>query len=185
MKSLPSIRRQHIVNWLQEENALSIRELAKRLNVSSMTVHRDLDRLADEGLVEKIRGGARLASVTAPLQERCELCQQQISRRTGVTIRLADGTSLKACCPHCGLLLLAHQDDVVAALARDFLYSRVVDMRSSFYVVDSAVQLCCLPSTICFGSREDARRFSLGFGGEVLDAAAAQSFHMHAHHAQS
>ena len=53
-KSVPEARRQQIMDWLSEEGSLSIRELQNRLNVSHMTVHRDLDMLAEQDKIRKV-----------------------------------------------------------------------------------------------------------------------------------
>ncbi len=55
--NLPQRRRDKIVAWLAQTGTLSIEQLAQRLGVSTMTIHRDLDRLAAEGLARKVRGG--------------------------------------------------------------------------------------------------------------------------------
>ncbi|MFD0574427.1 DeoR family transcriptional regulator [Kitasatospora gansuensis] len=38
---------------------MGVGELARRLGVSEMTVRRDLDELERQGMVERVRGGAR------------------------------------------------------------------------------------------------------------------------------
>jgi DeoR/GlpR family transcriptional regulator of sugar metabolism len=53
---------------IQREGGLSVAELARAYSVSTITVHRDLEQLAAEGLVERVHGGARaLAPPTAEL----------------------------------------------------------------------------------------------------------------------
>jgi len=54
-----AIRRAQILERIRREGGASVAELARVHAVSSITVHRDLERLADEGLVERIHGGAR------------------------------------------------------------------------------------------------------------------------------
>jgi DeoR/GlpR family transcriptional regulator of sugar metabolism len=44
---------------IQREGGVSVAELARAYDVSSITVHRDLEQLAAEGLVERVHGGAR------------------------------------------------------------------------------------------------------------------------------
>ena len=51
-------RRQSILKWIMEEEYLTLEDLAKRLNVSLMTVRRDLGRLQQQGFVKRVRGGA-------------------------------------------------------------------------------------------------------------------------------
>ena len=44
---------------IQREGGLSVAELARAYSVSAITVHRDLEQLAAQGLVERVHGGAR------------------------------------------------------------------------------------------------------------------------------
>src|SRR5829696_8650305 len=48
-----------MVERIQREGGLSIAQLARDHAVSAITVHRDLEQLAGEGLVERVHGGAR------------------------------------------------------------------------------------------------------------------------------
>jgi DeoR/GlpR family transcriptional regulator of sugar metabolism len=50
---------------IQRDGGVSVAELARSHDVSPITVHRDLEQLAREGLVERVHGGAR-ALTTAP-----------------------------------------------------------------------------------------------------------------------
>jgi DeoR family fructose operon transcriptional repressor len=52
---------------IQREGGLSVAELARAYSVSAITVHRDLEQLAAEGLVERVHGGAR--ALVAPATE--------------------------------------------------------------------------------------------------------------------
>ena len=49
---------------IQREGGVSVAELARAHAVSTITVHRDLEHLAGEGLVERVHGGAR--AIAAP-----------------------------------------------------------------------------------------------------------------------
>jgi DeoR/GlpR family transcriptional regulator of sugar metabolism len=51
-------RRRKLLQLIQEKGELSIDELSRRLQVSRMTIHRDLDNLAAAGMARKVRGGA-------------------------------------------------------------------------------------------------------------------------------
>jgi DeoR family deoxyribose operon repressor len=51
-------RIKHIVDVLRLKTVATIKQLSRRLEVSEMTVRRDLNYLADEGVVELIPGGA-------------------------------------------------------------------------------------------------------------------------------
>lgn len=51
-------RRALILDEVRRRGGVRVNELTRRLNVSDMTVRRDLDALARAGLVEKVHGGA-------------------------------------------------------------------------------------------------------------------------------
>ncbi len=54
------IRQNKIKNYIEAQNVVTIKELQSLFpDVSLMTIHRDLDALAAEGVVVKFRGGAR------------------------------------------------------------------------------------------------------------------------------
>ena len=53
------MRRAQILQRIKEDGSVTIGELARLHDISNMTAHRDLEQLAREGLVERVRGGAR------------------------------------------------------------------------------------------------------------------------------
>ena len=55
----PALRRAQILERIQKDGGVSVAELARDHAVSAITVHRDLEQLAREGLVERVHGGAR------------------------------------------------------------------------------------------------------------------------------
>jgi DeoR family transcriptional regulator of aga operon len=57
---LPVQRRQRITDFLQHQGAATLSHLAAALHVSLSTLRRDLDQLAEEGLIDRIHGGAVL-----------------------------------------------------------------------------------------------------------------------------
>lgn len=59
-RSLARQRHELIVSQLRRAGAVRVVELAEQLQVSEMTVRRDLDALHDAGLVEKVHGGATI-----------------------------------------------------------------------------------------------------------------------------
>ena len=64
-----SERAQRISEYLEENGAATYRELQPLLNVSEMTVRRDVDRLAQEGRLIKTLGGAQKANAPADFYE--------------------------------------------------------------------------------------------------------------------
>jgi DeoR/GlpR family transcriptional regulator of sugar metabolism len=57
-------RRQKILDLLMERGSVTVDDLAASFRISRMTVHRDLDQLAMDQLVRKVRGGATIESST-------------------------------------------------------------------------------------------------------------------------
>jgi DeoR/GlpR family transcriptional regulator of sugar metabolism len=65
---LSSDRRRKILDVVNERRSISVDELAALFPVSAITIRRDLDRLAEEGAVSRVHGGAMAVGgiVTAP-----------------------------------------------------------------------------------------------------------------------
>jgi DeoR/GlpR family transcriptional regulator of sugar metabolism len=55
----PALRRAQILERIQRDGGVSVADLARDHAVSAITVHRDLEQLSREGLVERVHGGAR------------------------------------------------------------------------------------------------------------------------------
>ena len=55
---LSAERHKFILELIEARNSISVAELCKMLDVSDMTIRRDLRTLANEGLLERVHGGA-------------------------------------------------------------------------------------------------------------------------------
>ncbi len=165
--SLAAQRRQQILDEVRAQGAVRTADLSGRLGVSAMTVHRDLDRLAADGLVRKVFGGAvgvEPAGVPSP----CAVCGVLPEKRLDFTVHAVDGTRTVACCPHCGLLLVRRLGRLVqSAVTFDFVTRQTVNARAANFVLASQATPCCAPSLLAFAQREDAARFQTGFGGHL------------------
>jgi len=62
----PVVRRARILERVQRDGGVSLADLASEHAVSPVTVHRDLELLSGEGLIERVRGGARSVVDTRP-----------------------------------------------------------------------------------------------------------------------
>jgi DeoR family ulaG and ulaABCDEF operon transcriptional repressor len=56
-----------IIRLLQSQGFISFKQLCQRLEASSATIRRDLERLDADGLIERVRGGARLMGGARPV----------------------------------------------------------------------------------------------------------------------
>lgn len=63
-KDLPANRREQILDIVRAESFARVTDMAHALHVAPITVRRDIAELAKDGLVEQVRGGARL--ITRP-----------------------------------------------------------------------------------------------------------------------
>lgn len=183
---VPERRRELIREWLGAEGFLAIDQLARRFGVSTMTIHRDVDRLARAGLARKVRNGVTPvvddSAQASASQARCAMCGKLVPPRTAWVVTSNDGEQWRACCAHCGLLRLHHVAGRQSVLAVDFLYGQMVNAFQATFVMGSDVTVCCVPSVLCFATRHDADRFRQGYGGELLDFDAAMAAMADAHH---
>jgi DNA-binding Lrp family transcriptional regulator len=171
-------RQRKIYTLLQKKIILSIPEIVDQFQISIMTAHRDVERLVEQGLVEKFHGGVRLTSqgVRANQIEDCAHCQKKISPRTAFVIHLNDHIQVQTCCPHCGLLHMSLYPSIVSAMTPDFIYGRAVNVKNATFLVESAILLCCTPTILCLDQADDAIRLQKGFGGQVLNFSEALEF---------
>lgn len=61
-RSIIAKRHNYILQKLNAEHSVIVEDLTTELNVSALTIRRDLDDLAAQGKVERFFGGAKLLS---------------------------------------------------------------------------------------------------------------------------
>jgi hypothetical protein len=142
--------------------------------------------LATAGLGMVAVAGAILYSQLAA-SDRCDVCYRPMHAETSYRIHLADGRTMDACCPRCGLRFQEARQDVVGAEATDFERKTRLDADDAFYVENSRVHPCshfsiqedrsgtkyqvawdrCLPSLVAFESEASARSFQARNGGVI------------------
>jgi len=165
---LLSDRQQQLLDWLHTRRLVSITEIQEHFSVSSATAYRDARVLIQAGFAIKASEGLKLPLPPGRLRQegQCFYCGGMTNERTVFQIQFEDGSQGNACCSHCGLLAV-DRPDVASALASDFLYGRMVNVRQAAFLVGSRVNLCCDPSVLCFANEVDAASFQSGFGGQV------------------
>ena len=89
-------RHQYILSQLTKTGALSVAELVQALNVSRETIRRDLNALAERGLITTTHGGALAADRREPSLEAREAANAAAKRAIGVRAAelVPDGASL-------------------------------------------------------------------------------------------
>jgi DeoR family ulaG and ulaABCDEF operon transcriptional repressor len=134
-------REQQILQLLREKGFIGFQELDRRINASAATLRRDLDRLASQGKIERVRGGARFLDGNAkaalvdnrrltgvPFHEnigRNRVAKEAIGREAaklclaGEAVIIDGGSTTLQMCPHLGelgLQVLTNSLHIVSAL---------------------------------------------------------------------
>ncbi|MCX6081357.1 MAG: DeoR family transcriptional regulator [Chloroflexi bacterium] len=164
-------RQREILKIVNQKGDLSVEHLRQEIEMSQATAYREIQDLTQMGLINKVSGGI---SKVESSPQRCVQCGRDNNPRTSFMIELTDGEKLVACCAHCGLMALANRTNIKTAMTTDFFYGRLLNANHAWYVLNSRVSLCCQPSTLIFSNPEDAKQFTLGFGGEAVDFSEAQ-----------
>lgn len=167
---LPVERRQKIEQLLRKHKNMKISELSKELNVSEMTIHRDLVPLIDAGIVEKTFGGVSYIEKKQTQNDSiCTYCSGSINYQLRFQLILTNDRHEMTCCAHCGLLRYRElQDEVVQAICYDFLRQTTLNAQIATYVMDTSIDIgCCQPQVLSFQHEDEARKFVTGFGGKV------------------
>jgi hypothetical protein len=107
----------------------------------------------------------------------CLICHRPSSQHLLYIITLNNGEQRFACCAHCGLYAhLMLQEQILMAIATDFLTGRPHPAQNSFFLLNCIISPCCQPSVLTFESREMATRFQNGFGGIISSMPEAMEF---------
>ncbi len=56
--NIPELRKKYIIECIEKEGSVSVVDLAQQLDVSEMTIRRDLNELEQVGLIRRVHGGA-------------------------------------------------------------------------------------------------------------------------------
>jgi DeoR/GlpR family transcriptional regulator of sugar metabolism len=85
----PALRRAQILERIQRDGGVSVAELARDHAVSAITVHRDLEQLSREGLVERVHGGARAVRGIGTLPQIATAWTQRVEQAAGAKAAIA------------------------------------------------------------------------------------------------
>lgn len=173
------VRHQKIIQLITQHQGMSVGELRAALQVSAMTLHRDLSVLESRGLVRRVHGGV-VISGREDAGELCVYCGKAAPARTRMMFFTETGQRLIACCAHCGMGLMRHAKGISAGLGVDFIHETVVDVPRGYFLVEPDVQVCCNPAVLVFARKVDAERMQKGFGGKIMNYAEIYSCFMDA-----
>jgi len=165
-KAKSADREKQLLELIKKKGNASIQELADTLSVSVMTVHRDLNRLEKHGQVRKWHGGASLAGNELG-ESACAMCGKSTYGKKVFIIYLSNGGQKTTCCAHCGLMLLTVTKGAWQSMTMDYLHGHMVSANKATYLIGCDLNVCCVPTVLTFGSRQEAERFQTGFGGAL------------------
>ncbi len=174
-KTTSSDREKQILSTLRKNGNASIQELADACSVSTMTIHRDLNRLEEMGQIRKLHGSASLVD-NEPEENSCEMCGKSTLGKKVFIIYLTSGEQRNTCCAHCGLMLLTVTKGAWQSMTMDFLHGHMVSANQAIYLIGCNLIVCCAPTILTFGSRLEAERFQTGFGGTLASMDEAIQF---------
>ncbi len=95
-------RRTKILDMMKKEGSVQVDKLAAEMEVSSMTIRRDLEKLQDEGKIERLHGGAVLKQEMAFADKMISNCEEKrriaesaaVHVKRGDTVFLDSGTTV-------------------------------------------------------------------------------------------
>ena len=105
-------RRRKIANIVREQGEATTSELSERFSVSEITIRKDLEKLAEQGMIERAHGGAvkQESTVTEPSHEEKASARMDEKKKIGEkaatlieedsTILLGNGTTTSQIIPH-------------------------------------------------------------------------------------
>jgi len=93
-----SERETEILRLLQAQGFVSFRHLCDRLDASTATIRRDLERLEGDGQIARVRGGARLTAAAQAAAERLVGSPFELNRARQARQKAAIGRAAAALC---------------------------------------------------------------------------------------
>ena len=91
-RSIVNSRRERILETVRNGGDVSVNSLSEQLQVSPLTIRRDLQYLEEHKLLERFYGGARTGNAEVPRQNSRELRKERIARYAASLVE--DGDSI-------------------------------------------------------------------------------------------
>ncbi|WMJ88796.1 DeoR/GlpR family DNA-binding transcription regulator [Anaerocolumna sp. MB42-C2] len=95
---LAAERHSKIIQMISETGAVQVEELAKVLDVSLMTIRRDLEKLNQDGIIERCHGGAIIKREVSYMEKRTQQIEDKIkiAEKCAGFVKKGDATFLDA-----------------------------------------------------------------------------------------
>ncbi|MBQ7248210.1 MAG: DeoR/GlpR transcriptional regulator [Lachnospiraceae bacterium] len=91
-----NLRKEYILSKLREDGKVSIEKLSKELNVTSVTMRKDLNMMEEEGLLMRVSGGAALRPEGSPsyTSKKTTFLKEKIKIANAIAKTISDGETL-------------------------------------------------------------------------------------------
>lgn len=108
-------RQQAILSLIREQNIAYVDELSKLLNMSEITIRRDLKAFEEQGLIERFHGGARLLASKgflndSPERQQIHIKEKELIARAGAEL-VRDGDTIFMSSSTTAMFVLEHLRD--------------------------------------------------------------------------
>jgi len=161
---LISERRKKIVEIVNAEENISNKELSNRLNVSEMTLWRDLKELESQGLIRRVRGGVSKEKISIIREPQFDVKQKIHSQEKLAIARYAAENFVTD-----GDIIILEGGTTVASMVQFLNYEDLTILTNGFKTIVEALPLLCdLSLMSCGGILRDTSHTLVGPQAEAF-----------------
>ena len=170
-------RRKRILDYLNQENSISIKALSQRLRVSEMTIQRDLKTLEGQGLIQRVRGGVtKQTAVQAQQELRSFEPQFDIKQKVHQPEKLAIARYAASQLVQDGEIIILEGGTTVAGMAQFLTQENLTVLTNGIKTLNQVLpHLSRMNFMVCGGILRDVSYTLVGPQAEAFFA----SFHAH------
>jgi DeoR/GlpR family transcriptional regulator of sugar metabolism len=157
-------RRKKIVEIVNAEDNISNKELSKRLNISEMTLWRDLKELESQGLIRRVRGGVSKEKISIIREPQFDAKQKIHSLEKLAIARYAAENFVTD-----GDIIILEGGTTVASMVQFLNYEELTILTNGFMTIMQALPyLCDMSLMICGGILRDTSHTLVGPHAEAF-----------------
>ena len=151
-------RRRKIVEIVNSEENISNKELSQRLDVSEMTIWRDLKELESQGLIRRVRGGVSKEKISIIREPQFDTKQKIHSKEKVAIARYAAENFVTD-----GEIIMLEGGTTVASMVQFLNYAELTILTNGFKTMMQALPyLCDMSLMICGGILRDTSHTLVG-----------------------
>jgi len=168
---LISERRKKIVEIVNAEDNISNKELSNRLNISEMTLWRDLKELESQGLIRRVRGGVSKEKISIIREPQFDVREPQfdVKQKIHSQEKLAIARYAAENFVTDGDIIILEGRTTVANMVQFLNYEDLTILTNGFKTIVEALPLLCdLSLMICGGILRDTSHTLVGPQAEAF-----------------